>query len=398
MNPLLNRLQPYPFEKLSRLKQGVVPTDRFSPISLSIGEPKHPTPELITESIRAHLSELTQYPTTLGILEYREAIATWLARRFNIPESLLDSQRNILPCSGTREALFSFAQAMLDPSDRTLVLMPNPFYQIYEGAALLAGAEPYFLNTCAENQYLPDFDSVPDEVWSRCSLIYVCSPGNPTGTVFREDEYFKLMDLAERFDFIIASDECYSELYFDESRPPAGLLGAAINYGNREFKRCAVFHSLSKRSNAPGLRSGFIAGDQEIISKFLLYRTYHGCAQPLPTQRASLAAWRDEQHVVENRALYREKFIATHAILKDHLTLTIPDGGFYLWPHVGADDEAFAKSLYEHTNITVLPGSYLSRDQFGINPGRGHVRIALVAPYEECVEAAERIRDFIQSH
>ena len=344
MNPLLSRLQPYPFERLSRLKLGVVPHDQFSPISLSIGEPKHPTPELITETLKAHLSELTQYPTTLGIQEYREALAAWLVRRFSIPEHLLDPQRNIIPCSGTREALFSFAQAMLDPSERTLVLMPNPFYQIYEGAALLAGGEPYFLNTSEENQYLPNFESVPDEVWSRCSLIYVCSPGNPTGTVFRQEDFFKLMELAERFDFIIASDECYSELYFDEMRPPTGLLGAAVNYGNLEFKRCVVFHSLSKRSNAPGLRSGFVAGDPEIISKFLLYRTYHGCAQPIPTQRASLAAWRDEEHVIENRALYRKKFIATHAILKDSLSVAIPDGGFYLWPHVGADDEAFAKS------------------------------------------------------
>ena len=398
MNPLINRLQPYPFERLARLKLGAVPDHRFSPISLSIGEPKHPTPALITETLKAHLGELTQYPTTLGIQEYREAIASWLAQRFNFSENLLDPQRNIIPCNGTREALFSLAQAIVDPSERALVLMPNPFYQIYEGAALLAGAEPYFLNTCPENQYLPDFESVPEEVWSRCSLIYVCSPGNPTGAILREEDFFKLMELAERFDFVIASDECYSELYFDENHPPQGLLGAAVNYGNHEFKRCVVFHSLSKRSNAPGLRSGFVAGDHEIISKFLLYRTYHGCAQPLPTQRASLAAWRDEQHVIENRAIYRKKFIDTHTVLKDCLSFAIPDGGFYLWPRVGADDEAFARSLYAHTNITVLPGSYLSRDQFGINPGRGHVRIALVAPYDECMEAAERIRDFIQSH
>ena len=398
MNPLLDTLQPYPFEKLARLKQGIQPPADMKPIALSIGEPKHPTPTFIGEALVSHLSGLTQYPATKGLLELRQGIAGWLCRRFNLPEEAVDPERHILPCNGTREALFAFAQAVVDPGQRPLVLMPNPFYQIYEGAALLAGAQPYFLNTTADTDYLPDLDSVPDEIWGRCQLIYVCSPGNPTGAVMPAAMQRRLLELAERFDFIIASDECYSELYNDESAPPPGLLQTACEMGNTAFERCVVFHSLSKRSNAPGLRSGFVAGDARILSRFLLYRTYHGAALSVPVQQASLAAWGDEAHVVANRQLYREKFAAVSAILGEVLDVEVPPAAFYLWPRLPGDDQEFARELYVHTNVTVLPGSYLSRDDYGINPGRRHVRMALVAPLEECVEAAHRIRDFIQSH
>ncbi len=300
---------------------------------------------------------------------------------------------------GSREALFAFAQAIVDGSRAgATVVMPNPFYQIYEGAALLAGAQPYFLNTTRDTDFLPDFDNVPEEIWARCQLLYLCSPGNPTGAVLPVGTHQKLIELAERFDFIIASDECYSELYNDESAPPPGLLESAWAMGNTAFERCVVFHSLSKRSNAPGLRSGFIAGDAAILSRFLLYRTYHGAALSIPVQQASLAAWRDEAHVVANRELYRQKFSAVTAILADVLEVTVPPASFYLWPRIHGDDRDFARELFAEKNVTVLPGSYLSRAQFGINPGRGHVRMALVVPLEECVEAAQRIRHYIQSH
>jgi N-succinyldiaminopimelate aminotransferase len=398
MNPLLDTLQPYPFEKLSRLKSGIHPPVDLRPIALSIGEPKHPTPALIGEALTAHLGALTQYPASKGLPELRQGIAEWLGRRFNLPAEAVDPERHILPCNGTREALFAFAQAVVDPGQRALVLMPNPFYQIYEGAALLAGAQPYFLNTTQQTGFLPDFNHVPEEVWAQCQLLYICSPGNPTGAVMPAETHRQLIELAERFDFIIAADECYSELYDDESSPPPGLLQTAWEMGNTKFKRCVVFHSLSKRSNAPGLRSGFVAGDATILSKFLLYRTYHGAALSLPVQYASLAAWQDEAHVVANRSLYREKFAAVTDILGDVLPVTIPAAGFYLWPRIHGDDQEFAKTLYADKNVTVLPGSYLSRDYFGVNPGRGYVRMALVAPLDECVDAAHRIRDFIQSH
>jgi N-succinyldiaminopimelate aminotransferase len=397
MNPLLDTLQPYPFEKLARLKSGIHPPDDLRPIALSIGEPKHPTPALIGEALTAHLGALTHYPATKGLPELRQGIAQWLGRRFNLPKAAIDPERHILPCNGTREALFAFAQAVVDPGQRALVLMPNPFYQIYEGAALLAGAQPYFLNTTQQTGFLPDFDHVPDEIWARCQLLYICSPGNPSGAVMPAATQRQLIELAERFDFIIASDECYSELYNDESAPPPGLLQTAWEMGNTELKRCVVFHSLSKRSNAPGLRSGFVAGDAAILSRFLLYRTYHGAALSVPVQFASLAAWQDEDHVVANRELYRQKFAAVTDILGELLPVTIPAAGFYLWPRIHGDDQEFAKALYAHKNVTVLPGSYLSRDYFGVNPGRGYVRMALVAPLDECVDAAHRIRDFIQS-
>lgn len=397
MNPHLQKLQPYPFEKLSELKQGITPPGDKPHIALSIGEPKHPTPHFIAESLIAHLHGLTNYPATKGLLELRRTIADWLSRRFSLPPASVDPERHVLPCNGTREALFSFAQCVIDAAEQPLVLMPNPFYQIYEGAALLGGAEPYFLNTTRETGYLPDFESVPDKIWERCQLIYICSPGNPSGSVISAETHRALINLSERHDFIIASDECYSELYLDESAPPPSLLQSAHDMGNTEFKRCVVFHSLSKRSNAPGLRSGFVAGDADILKQYQRYRTYHGCALSLPVQHASIKAWQDEKHVTESRAAYRRKFSAVHDILKDHLDLSIPPGGFYLWPDVHRDDCQFAQDLYARQNLTVLPGSFLSREAHGINPGQNHVRIALVAPLEECVEAAHRIREFIQS-
>ena len=397
MNPRLKQLQPYPFEKLTRLKQAVFPPADKPHIALSIGEPQHPTPSLVSNALLAHLQGLGNYPASKGIAPLRLAIAEWLCTRFRLPVGAVNPETQVLPVNGTREALFSFAQCIVDPSLNSLVAMPNPFYQIYEGAALLAGAEPYFLNATRETGFLPDFDAVPDEVWARCQFLYICSPGNPTGAVIDEAGLRRLIELAKRFDFVIASDECYSELYADESNPPPGLLQAAYAMGNTDFKRCVVFHSLSKRSNAPGLRSGFVAGDAAILESFLLYRTYHGCALSLPVQQASLAAWRDEAHVVENRVLYRAKFAAVHAILGDVLDVEIPPAGFYLWPAVpGGDGEVFARDLFASQNVTVLPGGYLSRAAHGINPGHGHVRMALVATLDECVEAAERIKDFLR--
>ena len=396
MNPHLSKLQPYPFEKLARLKHGIQPPAGKPHIALSIGEPQHPTPRLISDTLIAHLSGLGNYPATKGIAPLRQAIADWLSARFRLPAGAVDAEAQVLPVNGTREALFSFAQCLVDPAGQPLVLMPNPFYQIYEGAALLAGAEPYFLNATAETGFLPDFDAVPDEVWARCQLLYICSPGNPTGAVTGEATQRKLIELAERFDFVIAADECYSELYADEAHPPQGLLQTAWAMGNTEFKRCVVFHSLSKRSNAPGLRSGFVAGDAAILEKYLLYRTYHGCALSLPVQQASLAAWRDEANVVENRAIYRAKFAAVVEILGPVLDVAIPPAGFYLWPRVPVENgEVFTRELFARQNVTVLPGGYLSREAFGVNPGFKHVRMALVAPLAECVEAALRIKEFV---
>jgi N-succinyldiaminopimelate aminotransferase len=389
-------LQAYPFEKLARLKQGLLPPADQPHIALSIGEPQHPTPAFIGAALTRHLSGLGNYPATKGTPALRAAIAAWLCQRFRLPSGAVDAERQVLPVNGTREALFSFAQCLINPAEPALVLMPNPFYQIYEGAALLAGGEPYFLNTTAATGCLPDFDAVPEAVWARCQLLYICSPGNPTGAVMGEAAQRRLLELAERFDFIIASDECYSELYADESQPPQGLLQTAYALGNTDFKRCVVFHSLSKRSNAPGLRSGFVAGDAAILEHYLLYRTYHGCALSLPVQHASLAAWQDEAHVIANRAAYRAKFAAVCEILKDVLEVEIPPAGFYLWPRVpGGDGEIFARDLYAQQNVTVLPGGYLSREAQGLNPGLQHIRMALVAPLAECVEAAHRIKTFV---
>lgn len=397
MNPNLNHLQPYPFEKLARLKQGIVPPADKAHIALSIGEPKHITPHIIQEALITHMHGLSAYPSTRGLPELRQSMVEWIARRFQIPADLLDPETQILPVNGTREALFSFAQCLVEPSKKPLVLMPNPFYQIYEGAALLAGAQPYFLNTTEENAYIPDFDAVPESVWRRCQLLYICSPGNPTGAVIPQTQLENLIELAERYDFVIASDECYSEIYADENTPPTGLLEAAVAIGNTEFKHCVIFHSLSKRSNAPGLRSGFVAGDAEILQRYFQYRTYHGCAMPVPTQHASIAAWRDEAHVVDNRQLYREKFSAFKDILSEATAVTIPPASFYIWLKTPVSEIQFAQQLFASENVTVLPGSYLSRPFDESDPGRNHVRIALVAPIDECIDAARRIKNFIHT-
>jgi N-succinyldiaminopimelate aminotransferase len=397
MTPYLQKLQSYPFEKLAALKQGITPPAGKRHIALSIGEPAHATPHLIQEALLTHLHGLSNYPTTKGLPELRQAIAVWLTRRFKLAEGLLDPETQVLPVSGTREALFSFAQCLIDRTADPVVVMPNPFYQIYEGAALLAGAEPYFLNTVAGNAYLPAFDAVPERVWRRCQLLYICTPGNPSGAVMPRESLIKLLELADKYDFTIASDECYSELYDDENSPPPGLLEAAFAVGNTEFKRCVVFHSLSKRSNAPGLRSGFVAGDAAILEDYFKYRTYHGAAMPLPIQHASIAAWNDEKHVLENRRLYREKFTAVIDRLGEAASLTRPPAGFYLWMKTPIDDTEFARQLFAQQNVTVLPGSYLSRDFQGLNPGRNHVRIALVAPLDECCEAAERLKSFLNT-
>lgn len=398
MTPNLKHLHPYPFEKLAQLKQGIVPPIDKPHIALSMGEPTHATPHLIQEALLTHLHGLANYPTTKGIPELRQTIAGWISRRFKIPAEAVNPETQVLPVNGTREALFSFAQCLIDSTKNSpVVIMPNPFYQIYEGAALLAGAEPYYLNTLEDSGYLPDFDAVPDEIWQRCQLIYICSPGNPTGSVIDRASHERLLNLAEKHDFVIASDECYSEIYDDEANPPPGLLQTAYNMGNTAFKRCVIFHSLSKRSNAPGLRSGFVAGDAEILKYYFQYRTYHGCAMPLPTQHASIQAWQDEQHVIENRRLYREKFAAFIDIVGDICTVIKPPASFYVWLKTPIADTEFAKQLFAEQNITVLPGSYLSRDCDGVDPGLNHVRIALVAPLDECIDAAQRIKIFLNS-
>ncbi len=397
MNPDLARLQPYPFEKLAALKGGIEPPAGLGHIALSIGEPKHPTPQFIVETLIVHLHLLSAYPTTRGLPVLRRTIADWLARRFHLPAGGLDPERQILPLNGTREGLFAFAQALVDRSRNPLVLMPNPFYQIYEGAALLAGAEPHFLPCVAENGFIPNFAAVAADTWRRCQILYLCSPGNPTGAVIPLATLQQLIQLAEEFDFLIAADECYSELYCDEERPPVGLLQAAAALGRRDYRHCLVFHSLSKRSNVPGLRSGFIAGDAEVIERLFQYRTYHGCAMPGQHQYASIAAWRDETHVIANRTLYRAKFDAVLAILGDVLEVPRPDAGFYLWPVTPIPDPDFARRLFAAANVTVLPGSYLSRVIAGQDPGTHRARLALVAPLDECVEAAWRIRRFVES-
>ena len=397
MNPDLDRLQAYPFERLAALKAGVTPPANLAHIALSIGEPKHAPPAFVLETLRQSLAGLGAYPATAGTPELRNACARWLERRFRLAAGSVGSAQ-VLPVNGTREALFALAQAVVDrrAGEAPLVAMPNPFYQIYEGAALLAGAEPYFIDTPAAHGFLPDLGAVPDSVWRRVQLLYLCSPGNPGGAVMGVAQWQQALELAARHDFVIAADECYAELYADESCPPPSLLNAALASGQRGFERCVVFHSLSKRSSLPGLRSGFVAGDARVLERFLLYRTYHGCAMPLPTQTASAAAWNDEAHVAENRRLYREKFAQVVPVLAPHLRFAVPEGGFYLWADVGGDDEAWTRELYARQNVTVLPGSYLARAVDGTNPGAGRVRISLVATIDECVEAAQRIARFIE--
>ncbi|MDH5710541.1 MAG: succinyldiaminopimelate transaminase [Gammaproteobacteria bacterium] len=396
MNPDLSKLQPYPFEKLNALKASCQPPQGLAHIALSIGEPKHPSPEVALKPLRENLDQSNRYPLTKGVPELRQAIANWLEQRFTLPKAAINAETQVIPVNGTREALFAFAQAVVERSNDALVLMPNPFYQIYEGAAYLAGATPYFYGTTRENNYQPDFDAIPDEIWQRCQLIYVCTPGNPTGAVIPESELIKLIEKSKQYNFIIASDECYSEIYFGGVKP-AGLLQAAVNSGNNNFENCVVFHSLSKRSNLPGMRSGFVAGDAEVMKAFLLYRTYHGCAMPPAHQLASIAAWNDEAHVEENRRLYQEKFDVVLAILNPVCEVQRPDAGFYIWLHTHINDTDFAQQLFDQQNVTVLPGSFLSRTVDGKNPGSHHIRMALVAPLDECIDAANRIKHFIEN-
>jgi len=395
MNPDLSQLQPYPFERLAGLMSGIQPPRSLTPIVLSIGEPRHATPAFITEEVITHLHGLSQYPTTRGVAPLRQAISTWLTSRFRLPAGSIDPERHILPVNGTREALFAIAQCLIDRSSDPLVVMPNPFYQIYEGAAYLAGAEPRFLNTLPDNDFAFDYASLSEEEWARVQLFYVCSPGNPTGKVLSLDDWKTLFDLSDKYGFIIASDECYSEIYFDEANPPIGGLQAASLLG-RTNERLVMFSSLSKRSNVPGMRSGFVAGDAAILKKFLLYRTYHGCAMPPPVQTASVAAWNDEAHVLDNRNQYREKFAACTPLIAEVLGTGMPDASFYLWAKTPIVDSEFARGLLEHYNVVVLPGSFLAREVRGVNPGAGFVRIALVASLAECLDAAARIRQFAQ--
>lgn len=393
MNPNLSLLHPYPFQKLRELFKGVTPNAELKPVNLSIGEPKHQTPRLIKDALTANLVGLASYPTTAGEPALRQAISDWLVRRYQIPA--LDIEKAIIPVNGSREALFAFAQAIVDTSKPDpIVISPNPFYQIYEGAALLAGAEPYFLNTLPETGLRMDYASVPESVWQRTQLLYVCSPGNPTGKVMDLDDWREVFALADKYDFVIASDECYSEIYFNEDQPPLGALQAAHLLG-RGDRNLVMFSSLSKRSNVPGMRSGFVAGDAGILEKFLLYRTYHGCAMNPAVQAASIAAWNDEAHVLENRRLYAEKFAAVTPLLQEVLEVGMPDAAFYLWARVPGSDTEFARKLYQDFNVIVLPGSYLAREAHSANPGEGFVRIALVAPLADCVEAAQRIKQLL---
>ena len=398
MNPLLATLQPYPFERLKQLFAGVVPAADFRPISLGIGEPKHPTPAFIKDALSAGLGALSAYPATAGEPKLRQSFTDWLQTRYRLA---LDPATQVLPVNGSREALFALAQTVIDPSgpQRPVVVSPNPFYQIYEGAALLAGAEVFYAPSVAERNFAVDWDRVPADVWARTQLVFVCSPGNPTGAVMPLAEWKKLFDLSDRHGFVIASDECYSEIYFRDE-PPLGGLEAAATLGRADFKNLISLTSLSKRSNVPGLRSGFVAGDSAIIKSFLLYRTYHGSAMSGAVAAASIAAWGDEAHVVENRAQYRSKFAAVTPLLAQVLDVQLPDTSFYLWAGIPAawngDDAAFARALYAQYNVTVLPGSYLARDAQGGNPGRGRIRMALVAETDECLEAAQRIVQFVQ--
>jgi N-succinyldiaminopimelate aminotransferase len=392
VNPRLDRLHPYPFERLARLKSGVTPPAGLAHIAMSIGEPQHAPPAFVLDTLRANLHRLDSYPVTAGLPEFRASAARWLQRRFQLPVGSVNPETMVLPVNGTREALFSIVQAVVDDQKQPLVAMPNPFYQIYEGAALLAGAEPRFLNTTSATRYVPDLDAVDENVWRRCQLLFLCSPGNPSGAVLRLDFLRRALELAERYDFLIAADECYSEIYPEEGSPPPGLLQAAIAAGHDAFQRCVVFHSLSKRSSVPGLRSGFVAGDPRVISRFLLYRTYHGSAMAVPTQLASITAWDNDEHAATNRRLYQEKFDKVIPILSGVLHVERPEGGFYLWTDVGGDDERFTRDLFATQNVTVLPGSYLARLHEGVNPGSGRVRISLVPNVAQCVEAAERIR------
>jgi N-succinyldiaminopimelate aminotransferase len=394
MNPDLQRLQPYPFQKLANLFGEVTPNAALKPISLHIGEPKHATPQFIKDALIEGLSGLANYPTTIGSDALRTSIARWLAQRYGIP--LPDAKTQILPVNGSREALFAFAQTVVDRSKPDpAVVCPNPFYQIYEGAALLAGATPHFLNNLPENNFALNFSQLTEAVWQRTQLIYVCSPGNPSGHVMPLTEWRALFEMSDRYGFVIASDECYSEIYFGDDQP-LGALQAAQQLGRPDYKNLVVFSSLSKRSNVPGMRSGFVAGDARVLEKFALYRTYHGCAMNPAIQTATIAAWSDEAHVAENRRLYADKFAKVIAILEPALPVVKPDAGFYLWVRTPIADTAFAQQLYRDYNVSVLPGSFLAREAHGVNPGANFIRLALVANLEETLEAARRIAQFTQ--
>jgi N-succinyldiaminopimelate aminotransferase len=393
MNPLLSRLQPYPFERLRQLFAGVTPNPACTPISLGMGEPRHPTPDFIRQALAGALDGLASYPATAGEPRLREAFAGWLHRRYGIA---VDAGTQVLPVNGSREALFALAQTVIDPGRQPLVVCPNPFYQIYEGAALLAGAQPFYVASEPKRNFASDWQSVPADAWARTQLLYVCSPGNPTGAVMPLAEWQQLFELSDRHGFVIASDECYSEIYFGDE-PPLGGMEAAARLGRSDFRNLVAFTSLSKRSNVPGLRSGFVAGDAAILKQFLRYRTYHGSAMGLAVQQASIAAWGDERHVVENRRLYARKFAEIMPMFAGLLDVRLPDAGFYLWAGVEGSDTDFARDLLAQYNVTVLPGSYIARESGGSNPGAGRIRMALVAETAECVEAAQRIVQFVQS-
>jgi N-succinyldiaminopimelate aminotransferase len=395
VNPLLDKLQPYPFEKLRLLLKDVEPNGAHRPVSLGIGEPKHPTPAFIRQALADNLAGLAVYPSTPGADPLRHAIAGWLERRYGLPK--VDPATQVLPVNGSREALFALAQAVIDPRADALVICPNPFYQIYEGATLLAGATPHFANADPARNFAPDFASVPPNAWERVQLLYICSPGNPTGAVLSLEDWKELFELSDRYGFVIAADECYSEIYFKQEAP-LGSLEAAHKLGRADFRNLIAFSSLSKRSNVPGMRSGFVAGNAALMKRFLLYRTYSGGAMSPPVQAASIAAWNDETHVVENRAKYIAKFSQVTPLLQQVLDVDLPDAGFYLWAKVDKlcdiSDVEYAKRLYAEYNVTVLPGSYLAREAHGINPGQNRIRMALVAEVEECLEAAHRIVEF----
>ncbi|VTX74714.1 succinyldiaminopimelate transaminase [Acinetobacter ursingii] len=389
MNSSLSLLHPYPFEKLNALFKDVTPAD-LPLIPLSIGEPKHPAPEFVKQAIIDNFQHLSTYPNSKGLPELRQSIANWLTQRFKL--NSISVEDHILPVTGTREGIFSFVQALINREDAPYVVMPNPFYQIYEGAALLAGAKPYFINCTPENDYLGDFDAVPAEVWEKTALLFVCTPGNPTGAVLSKEQFKKLIQLSDQYNFVIASDECYSELWFDQA--PVGLLEVCAEMGRNDYKNCIVFHSLSKRSNLPGMRSGFVAGDAELLKPYLKFRTYHGAAMPVQHQLASIAAWNDEAHVEENRQQYRAKFDLFQSELGSLLPLKKPDAGFYYWLQVD-HDEAFAKMLMEKAHIKVLPGRYLSRETGQGNPGENHVRMALVADLAQCEQVVQRLKKIL---
>ena len=397
MNPLLDRLQPYPFERLRKLFAGIAPNPAFRPISLGIGEPRHPTPEFIKTTLNQAMyagdGGLAAYPATVGSPELRAAFSGWLQRRYGVHT---DPATQVLPVNGSREALFALVQVVVDPRRPATVVCPNPFYQVYEGAALLAGAEPYYVPSVSGRNFALDWDGVPEAVWQRTQVLFVCSPGNPTGAVMPPDEWARLFDLSDRHGFVIASDECYSEIYFRDEAPLGGL-EAAMRLGRPDFRNLLSFTSLSKRSNVPGLRSGFVAGDAALIKAFTLYRTYHGSAMSPVVQSASIAAWGDEEHVITNRAQYRRKFAEVTPLLASVLDVSLPDAGFYLWARVPGDDADFAGGLFAQYNVTVLPGSYVAREIGGHNPGAGRIRMALVAETGECIEAAQRIVQFVQS-